>query len=83
MCRACFENNKIITTTSFTVDNGSCLIIFKNVPCLECRLCGDVTFTDQISARLEELVNEVRSMDQEISIIDFTKVARKSKRRNN
>lgn len=75
MCNACFDDNKIATTTTFTVDYDGCIIIIKNVPCLECSVCGEVTFTDDVSNRLEIIVNSAKTVLQEISVIDYSKVA--------
>ena len=75
MCNACFRDDKIETTTTFTVEYKDCIIIIRNVPCLECQMCGEITFTNEVSARLEKLVNSAKSMLQDISIIDYSKAA--------
>lgn len=75
MCKACFGDNKIKTKTTFTVDYKDCIIVIKNVPCLECEICGEVTFTDEVSERLEKMVNAAKSVLQDISVIDYDKVA--------
>lgn len=75
MCSACFNDNKLHTTTTFTVDCGNCIIVIKNVPCLECEVCGEMTFTDDVSEKIEGLVNKAKKLMQEISIIDYCKVA--------
>ncbi len=77
MCNACFNENKnkIKTKTTFTVEYKDCIIVIKNVPCLECDTCGEITFTDEVSERLEVLVNEAKKLMQDISVIDYCKVA--------
>ncbi len=75
MCNACFNDNKINTKTTFTVEYKDCIIVIRNVPCLECLVCGEVTFTDEVSDRLEKLVTSAKSVLQDISIIDYSKVA--------
>ena len=75
MCNACFSDNKMKTITTFTVEHNGCIIVVRNVPCLECPVCGEVTFTDEVSARLEKLVNAAKSVFQEISVIDYSKAA--------
>ena len=71
MCSACFNDDKLQTTTTFTVDYNDCIIVIKNVPCLECEVCGEMTFTDEVSANIEVLVNKAKKLMQEISIIDY------------
>ena len=75
MCNACFKDDKIKTHTTFTVEYKDCIIVVKNVPCLECQICGEITFSDEVSERLEELVNAAKSVLQEISVIDYSKAA--------
>ncbi len=75
MCSACFDDDKIAEKTTFTVEYKECIIVIKNVPCLECEICGEVTFTDEVSKRLEALVNAAKRLMQEVSVIDYNKVA--------
>lgn len=75
MCNACFSNDKIKTKTTFTVEYKDSIIVVRNVPCLECPICGEVTFTNEVSEQLEVLVNAAKSVLQEISVIDYSKVA--------
>ncbi len=75
MCNACFNDDKIQTKTTFTVDSDGCIIIIKNVPCLECRICGEITFTDEVSKKLENLVTSAKKLMLEISVIDYNKAA--------
>ncbi len=74
MCNACFEDNKIETFTTFTVEHNGCIIDIRNVPCLECRICGEITFTDEVSAQLERIVDSVKNVLPDISVIDYSKV---------
>ncbi len=75
MCNACFSDNKIKTKTTFTVEYKECIIVIKNVPCLECDVCGEITFTDEVSEKLEVLVNAAKKLMQDISVIDYCKAA--------
>lgn len=75
MCSACFDENKYETKTTFTVEYNDCIIVIKNVPCLECKICGEITFTDEVSEKLEVLVNAAKELMQEISVIDYCKAA--------
>ena len=75
MCNACFSDEKTKTKTTFTVEYNECIIVVKNVPCLECPICGEITFTDETSEKLEVLVERAKKIMQEVSIIDYTKAA--------
>ena len=52
-----------------------CIIVVRNVPCLECPICGETTFADEVSERLEKIVNSAKAVLQDISVIDYLKVA--------
>lgn len=75
MCSACFSDNKIKTKTTFTVEYNDCIIVVKNVPCMECQMCGEVMFSDEVSAKLETIVEAAKKVVQEISVIDYNKAA--------
>lgn len=75
MCNECINDNKIKSKTTFTIDYKGCIIVIKNVPCLECKKCGEIIFSDDVSDKLERLVNAAKEIMQDISVIDFTKVA--------
>ena len=75
MCNSCFCDDKIVTTTTFTVEYKDCVIVVRNVPCFECQVCGEVTISDNVSARLEEIVTATKAVLQEVSVIDYSKVA--------
>jgi hypothetical protein len=38
-------------------------------------MCGEVTFTDEVSAKLEMLVESAKKLVQEVSVIDYNKAA--------
>ena len=75
MCNACFGDDKIKTTTTFTVEYKGCIIVIRNVPCLECQKCGEITFTDEVAERLEKIVAAAKTVLQDFSVIDYSKVA--------
>lgn len=75
MCNACFDDNKLTSKTTFTVEYKDCIIVIKNVPCLECEVCGEITFTDEVSEKIELLVDAAKKLMQEISVIDYGKAA--------
>jgi len=75
MCKECFSDGKIATKTTFTVELKDCILVVKNVPCMECPVCGEVLFGDDVSAKLEKIVEKAKHVIQEVSVVDFNKVA--------
>ena len=74
MCNACFKDNKIKTFTTFTVEYKGCIMVIRNIPCLECRICGEITFTDEVSEQLEKIVDSVTAIPQDFANVDYLTV---------
>lgn len=43
----------------------------KNVPCSECTQCGETYFDDEVAEHLEYIVNSLKSVVAEITVIDY------------
>ena len=74
----CFycKGETVETTTKFIVDLGPCVVIVKNVPARVCQQCGEASFSDEVSQRLEEILNAVKqSIMSEVAIVDYTQQA--------
>ena len=67
MCKGEMEEK----LTTFMVDLGDCIVIVKNVPSHVCRQCGEVSYSDEVSERLEKIVDDVRKSPVEISISNY------------
>ena len=70
-CFYCKGDLKPSTTTHF-VDLKKCIVIVKNVPCLECSKCGETVFTDEVAKRLDDIVKTVSSLMTEIAVVEYT-----------
>ena len=49
--------------------------MIKNVPCEECEQCGEKFYSDEVAERLERMVDTAKKLMQEISVIDYSRVA--------
>lgn len=74
LCANCGSRVEKGFTTSVT-DLGNCLIIIRNVPCYKCTKCNEVTYTGDVVKNIEEIIEHCKKMMQEVSIIDYSKVA--------
>ena len=63
------------STTTHVVNYRGSVIVIKNVPCEECEQCGEIFYTDEVVEHLETMVNDAKKLLQEISVIDYTKIA--------
>lgn len=75
MCMLCKCSTVKQSTTTHVVNYKGCVIIIKNVPCEECEQCGEIFYTDEVAAHLEKIVNNIKGLLQEVSVVDYTKVA--------
>ena len=75
MCMFCKCDTVKESVTTHVVHYRNCIIVIKNVPCEECEQCGEKFYTDEVTERLEELVSAAKRLMQEISVIDYQKVA--------
>lgn len=69
-CPLC-NGQKIASTTTFTVDLGSSLIVVRNTPAMVCSLCGEAWISDSVSENLEQLVLEAKAKQRVVEIVDF------------
>lgn len=58
--------------TTFMVELENCIIIIKNVPSQVCKQCGEVSYSNEVSKKLEELVGSVKNAITEIMVINYT-----------
>lgn len=73
-CIQCGANATKSFTTSVT-DLGDCLIIVRNVPCYKCEECNEIIYTGDTLEHLQHIIDEAKKLMQEISVIDYSKVA--------
>ena len=59
------------STTVFTVQFGNSVIVI----CFECEICGYTEFSDEVSEKLEKMVNIIKKSSQEVAVLDYNKAA--------
>ena len=57
--------------TNFMIDVDNCFIIVKNVPSQVCSQCGEVSYSDEVAAKLERIVKAVRKAVSEVAIVNY------------
>lgn len=74
LCMRCGATAEKGYTTDVT-ELGDGVIIIRNVPCYKCQECNEVVYTADVVQKLERIVEMAKKVMQEVSIIDYTKVA--------
>ncbi|MEA1947028.1 MAG: type II toxin-antitoxin system MqsA family antitoxin [Thermodesulfobacteriota bacterium] len=67
LCNGNIENG----TTTFTVDYKSGVVVVRNVPAFVCSQCGEAWLNDDMSANMEEIVEEARAKHKQFEVIDI------------
>lgn len=75
MCIFCKCDSVRESTTTHVVNYKGNVIIIKNVPCEECEECNERFYTDEVAGQLENIVDNAKKLLQEISVIDYSKIA--------
>lgn len=70
----CFfcKGDLVQSTTTHFVDLKKCIVIVKNVPCLECKQCGETFFSDEVAKRLDDIVKTVSGLMTEIAVVEYS-----------
>jgi len=62
--------------STFTTDLGKCIVVIKNVPSCVCSQCGEISYSDEVAQRLEQIVQTVTlSVAAEIAVVSYSEKA--------
>ena len=67
MCKGEVIEKKV----NYMVDLESTIIIIKGVPAKVCAQCGEQYFDDQTSENIESIVNKLKDLSTEVTIINY------------
>lgn len=74
LCPLCGGNKKEGTTT-FTADLGFGVIVIRNVPATVCAQCGSDWLSNDVSAQVEDMVQEAKKKRHQVEVTSFEKRA--------
>ena len=63
------------STTVAAIEMGSGLLVIRNIPCYKCEECDEILYTGDVVAKIERIKQMVKSLMQEVTIIDFDRAA--------
>lgn len=69
----CFycKGDMLDSTTTYVEDLGNCIIIIRNVPCLKCSQCGEVSYNGTVLKQLEKIVDQLKNSLTEVAIVNY------------
>jgi YgiT-type zinc finger domain-containing protein len=74
VCPVC-RGHKEYSTTTFTVELGTGVIVVRHVPAIICNQCGLEWIDDSVAATLEKTVNNVRINGSIVEVKEFSTIA--------
>lgn len=69
-CPLCGGRKKVGTTT-FTAELGFGVVVVRDVPATVCSQCGADWIADDVAARIEALVDEVRKKRLQVEVLSL------------
>lgn len=63
------------STTTEAIEMGFGLLVIRNIPCYKCDECDEIFYTGDVVEKIEKITEMVKSLMQEVTIIDFEKAA--------
>lgn len=57
---------------NYVVDLDDTIIIIKGVPAKVCLQCGEQYFDDKTSENIERIVNQLKQLATEVTIVNYT-----------
>lgn len=67
MCKGNLEEKKV----NYVVDLEETIIIIKGVPARVCTQCGEQHFDDRTAENIEKIVNQLRQLATEITVVNY------------
>ena len=67
-CKGTIEND----FTTHVAENDGSIIIIKNVPCLKCEQCGEISYIGTVYERLEGIIDALQSNLAEVTIVKYS-----------
>ncbi|BAK47573.1 dihydrodipicolinate synthase/N-acetylneuraminate lyase [Clostridium sp. SY8519] len=73
-CMKCGKDAYKDTTTE-AIELGFGVLVIRNIPCYKCDECDDIFYTGDVVKKIEQLTESVKKLMQELTVIDYAKVA--------
>ncbi len=63
------------STTTEAIEFGFGVLVIRNIPCYKCEECDEIMYTGDVACKIEEIIESFKNSLQEVTIIDYVKVA--------
>lgn len=69
-CFKC-DGDLVEKRVNYVVDLDETIIIIKGVPAKVCKNCGEKYFDDEIAENIEKIVNKLKELAIEVTIVNY------------
>lgn len=69
-CFKC-DGDLVEKKVNYVVDLDETIIIIKGVPAKVCKNCGEKYFDDEIAENIEKIVNKLKELAIEVTIVNY------------
>ena len=74
-CLLCKSDSMEKSTSTYFAQLDNCYVIIENVPCFQCRQCGEVVYSVSVIEKIENILDRLQSISSKIFILDYTNAA--------
>lgn len=57
--------------SNYMADLNGRFVIIKNVPCHKCSQCGEVSYSGEVTEKIERIIEKLKNALTEIAVVDF------------
>ena len=71
----CFfcKGDMIDGLTTYTLDSGNCVIVIRNVPCIECDQCGEIVYIGTVVKQIEKIIDNMQqTVVMSVAIVNYS-----------
>lgn len=71
--RKCFycKGNMVDDFSNYMVDLDGHFIIVRHVPCHKCSQCGEVSYSGEVVAKLEKIIEKLKDALAEVAVVEY------------
>ncbi len=73
-CMKCGKDAYKSTTTE-AIELAFGVLVLRNIPCYKCEVCDEIYYIGDVAEKIERITEMVKQLMQEITVIDYEKVA--------
>lgn len=70
-CLCCKMGGMDEAKNTYFAQLNNCYVVIENIPCYECRQCGDVYYKSSVLEEIDLLLEKIKKISSKIFIMDY------------